>query len=190
MTSLEKADHVLDGTPEQTRRLVSAGQPNVMTELRIVRADGSECAPGEAGELLIKNPDLVMQGCWRNEAATAEAMRDGWFHTGDVGTLDTRGYLTIVDRIKDMIISGGENIYPRELGVGRAHHPGRAARRRWSPRRGPHGRRYRGRVRTDFARSQHWKAAIDPGAGQLHRRKRDRGCRRRKFIARRCGTCH
>jgi acyl-CoA synthetase (AMP-forming)/AMP-acid ligase II len=115
VTSLEKADHVLDGTPEQTRLLVSAGQPNVMTELRIVRADGSECAPGEAGELLIKNPDLVMQGYWRNAEANAAAMRDGWFHTGDVGTLDERDYLTIVDRIKDMIISGGENIYPREV---------------------------------------------------------------------------
>ena len=115
VTSLEKIDHVLDGTPEQARLLVSAGQPNVMTELKIIRADGTECAPGEAGELLIHNPDLVMQGYWRNAEATAEAMRDGWFYTGDVGTLDTRGYLTIVDRIKDMIISGGENIYPREV---------------------------------------------------------------------------
>ena len=115
VTSLEKADHVLDGTPEQARLLVSAGQPNVMTELKIVRADGTECPFGDAGELLIHNPDLVMQGYWRNPEATAEAMRDGWFFTGDVGTLDTRGYLTIVDRIKDMVISGGENIYPREV---------------------------------------------------------------------------
>ena len=115
VTSLEKSDHVVDGTPTQARLLVSAGQPNLMTEIKIVRADGSECPPGEAGELLIKNPELVMQGYWRNEEATAEAMRDGWFHTGDVGTIDARGYLTIVDRIKDMIISGGENIYPREV---------------------------------------------------------------------------
>ena len=123
VSSLEKADHVVDGTPEQSRLLMSAGQPNLMTELRIVRADGSECAPGEAGELLIKNPDLVMQGYWRNEEATAATMRDGWFHTGDVGTLDERGYLTIVDRIKDMIISGGENIYPREVEDALVHHP-------------------------------------------------------------------
>ncbi len=122
VTSLEKVDHVLDGTPEQTRLLVSAGQPNVMTELKIVRADGTECAPSEAGELLIHNPDLVMQGYWRNPEATAAAMRDGWFHTGDVGTLDARGYLTIVDRIKDMIISGGENIYPREVEDALMHH--------------------------------------------------------------------
>jgi acyl-CoA synthetase (AMP-forming)/AMP-acid ligase II len=94
-----------------------------MTELRIVRADGAECAPGEAGELLIKNPDLVMQGYWRNQAATAAAMQGGWFHTGDVGTLDARGYLTIVDRIKDMIISGGENIYPREVEDALVRHP-------------------------------------------------------------------
>ena len=115
VTSLEKCDHVLDGTPEQTRLLISAGQPNLMTELKIVRTDGTECAPEEAGELLIQNPDLVMQGYWRNTEATAEAMQDGWFHTGDVGTLDECGYLTILDRIKDMIISGGENIYPREV---------------------------------------------------------------------------
>jgi acyl-CoA synthetase (AMP-forming)/AMP-acid ligase II len=94
-----------------------------MTELKIVHPDGTECAPGEAGELLIHNPDLVMQGYWRNPEATAEAMRDGWFYTGDVGTLDTRGYLTIVDRIKDMIISGGENIYPREVEDALVQHP-------------------------------------------------------------------
>jgi len=122
VTALEKTDHVLDGTPEQSRLLTSAGQPNLMTELRIVRADGAECEPGEAGELLIKNPDLVMQGYWRNEDATAAAMQGGWFHTGDVGTLDARGYLTIVDRIKDMIISGGENIYPREVEDALARH--------------------------------------------------------------------
>ncbi len=122
VTSLEKSDHVIDGTPEQARLLVSAGQPNLMTEIKIVRADGSDCAPGEAGELLIKNPDLVMQGYWRNEEATAEAMQGGWFHTGDVGTLDARGYLAIVDRIKDMIISGGENIYPREVEDALMHH--------------------------------------------------------------------
>ena len=115
VTSLEKCDHVLDGTPEQTRLLISAGQPNLMTQLKIVRTDGTECAPEEAGELLIHNPDLVMQGYWRNAEATAEAMRDGWFHTGDVGTLNECGYLTILDRIKDMIISGGENIYSREV---------------------------------------------------------------------------
>lgn len=115
VTSLEKVDHVLDGTPEQSRLLISAGQPNLMTELKIVRTDGTECEPDEAGELLIHNPDLVMQGYWRNAEATAEAFRDGWFYTGDVGTLDECGYLTILDRIKDMIISGGENIYPREV---------------------------------------------------------------------------
>jgi acyl-CoA synthetase (AMP-forming)/AMP-acid ligase II len=123
VTSLEKTDHVIGGTPDQARLLVSAGQPNVMTEIKIVRADGTECAPGEAGELLIHNPDLVMQGYWRNPEATAEAMRDGWFYTGDVGTIDERGYLTIVDRIKDMIISGGENIYPKEVEDALVQHP-------------------------------------------------------------------
>ena len=79
-----------------------------------MRPDGSFAAAGEPGEVVIKGPN-VMRGYLGRPAATAEAIVDGWLHTGDVGVLDDEGYLTIVDRIKDMIIRGGENIYPKEI---------------------------------------------------------------------------
>jgi long-chain acyl-CoA synthetase len=79
-----------------------------------MRADGSFATPGEPGEVVIKGPN-VMRGYLGRPEATAETIVDGWLHTGDVGVLDEDGYLTIVDRIKDMIIRGGENIYPKEI---------------------------------------------------------------------------
>lgn len=84
------------------------------TIVKTVRSDGSETNVGEPGELVIKSPS-VMQGYWRRPEATAEVLRDGWLHTGDVARIDADGYIFIVDRIKDMIISMGENIYPREI---------------------------------------------------------------------------
>ena len=83
-------------------------------QVAAMRPDGSFAAAGEPGEVVIKGPN-VMRGYLGRPAATAEAIVDGWLHTGDVGVLDDEGYLTIVDRIKDMIIRGGENIYPKEI---------------------------------------------------------------------------
>ncbi len=83
-------------------------------QVATMRADGSFAAAGEPGEVVIKGPN-VMRGYLNRPEATAEAIVDGWLHTGDVGVLDDDGYLTIVDRIKDMIIRGGENIYPNEI---------------------------------------------------------------------------
>jgi len=74
------------------------------------------------GEIVTRS-DLVMKGYWQNEAATKETIRDGWLHTGDMGYMDERGYLFIMDRSKDMIISGGENIYPREIEEVLVKHP-------------------------------------------------------------------
>ena len=78
---------------------------------------------GERGEVVIRGPN-VMKGYYNRPEATAEAMRNGWFHTGDIGTLDDEGYLTIVDRKKDMIIRGGFNVYPREIEEVLMTHPG------------------------------------------------------------------
>ena len=92
----------------------SIGRAAPLGEARILRADGSEAEAGEAGEIVVRGPN-VMQGYWRNPAATAEALRDGWFRTGDVGHRDAEGRYWFTDRLTRVIISGGENIYPAEL---------------------------------------------------------------------------
>ena len=95
-------------------RLGSAGIPRTEVEIKIVDADDNELPAGEMGEIATRS-DLVMKGYWRDPEATAETLRNGWLHTGDVGYMDDKGYLFLMDRSKDMIISGGENIYPREI---------------------------------------------------------------------------
>jgi acyl-CoA synthetase (AMP-forming)/AMP-acid ligase II len=120
---LDKHHHKPDGTAAEMARLASAGQPGVMAELRVVRADGSDCDIGEAGVVMVRNPKLVMQGYWRNPDATRAVLRDGWYDMGDIGYFDADGFLFIVDRKTEMIISGGENIYPREVEEAILHHP-------------------------------------------------------------------
>lgn len=119
---LLKHQHVLEGEPAETRRLASAGQPYLGTEMRILREDGSQCDVDEPGELWLRSASL-MQGYWRNEAATQAALVDGWLRTGDIGFFDHEGFLFIVDRKKDMIVSGGENIYSREVEEALLQHP-------------------------------------------------------------------
>jgi acyl-CoA synthetase (AMP-forming)/AMP-acid ligase II len=113
-TLLGKEDHVTGGTAEQLRRLASAGRPVMNVEARVVDFEGRDVPHGEVGEIIVRS-DLNMSGYWNNPEATAEAIRDGWLHTGDMATMDDAGYIYIVDRKKDMIVSGGENIYPREV---------------------------------------------------------------------------
>jgi acyl-CoA synthetase (AMP-forming)/AMP-acid ligase II len=122
-TLLHAWQHRLDGTPADLARLASVGQPHPRSELRIVADDGSECALGVPGEVLARS-DTAMTGYWNNPEATAQTLRNGWVHTGDVGYLDDEGYLFLVDRKKDMIISGGENIYSREVENALLEHPG------------------------------------------------------------------
>lgn len=90
------------------------GFGGIFTKIRVVDADGNDCAPNSVGQILLRGPGM-MPGYWRNEDATRAALIDGWLHTGDLGTLDENGYLTFVDRLKDMIISGGLNISPVEI---------------------------------------------------------------------------
>jgi long-chain acyl-CoA synthetase len=92
----------------------SVGQPLGGTDVRIVDADGKPLPDGEVGEVVIRGHN-VMKGYWRKPDATAQVIRDGWFHSGDLGRRDAAGNLYIVDRLKDMIIRGGFNVYPREL---------------------------------------------------------------------------
>ena len=107
--------HLSDSThPEHAQRLASIGIAQTPVQIRITDEDGHDLALGEVGEVLIKG-DSVMAGYWRNPEATQAAIRDGWLFTGDMGCLDTHGFLTLKDRSKDLIISGGSNVYPREV---------------------------------------------------------------------------
>ena len=105
------------------RKIGSAGKAYMLTDVKVVRADASTCDPGEPGEVVIRARHL-MKGYWNNPEATAQTIVDGWLHTGDIATSDDEGFITISDRIKDMIISGGENIYPAELENVILSHPG------------------------------------------------------------------
>jgi acyl-CoA synthetase (AMP-forming)/AMP-acid ligase II len=111
---LTPEQHILDGTAAEARRLASAGQPFLGCEVRSVRDDGSDVAVGEIGEIIVHGPGL-MSGYWNNSTATANVLRDGWFYTGDLGLFDEQHFVFVVDRKKDMIISGGENIYSWEV---------------------------------------------------------------------------
>lgn len=96
------------------RKIGSIGLPNFYTEIKLKNQNGREAKPNEIGELCLSGP-LVTPGYWGNEKATNEAIREGWFHTGDLAKMDEEGFLYIVDRIKCMFISGGENVYPAEV---------------------------------------------------------------------------
>lgn len=102
------------GAADAQRKIGSAGTSYFLTDVRIVKTDGSSCSPGEPGEVQVRSRS-VMAGYWNNPEATAEAIVDGWLRTGDIAVMDGEGFVTIQDRLKDMIISGGENVYPAEL---------------------------------------------------------------------------
>lgn len=107
----------LFGAPQSAgyeARLGSVGVARTGVAIRVVSSDGADAQPGEIGEVAARG-DVVMAGYWNNPSATAAAIPDGWLRTGDLGMLDGSGFLTLVDRSKDMIISGGSNIYPREI---------------------------------------------------------------------------
>jgi long-chain acyl-CoA synthetase len=103
-------------------RMKSCGKPMVGVEIKVVDAAGQVLPPGEVGEVVCRTPQ-VMLGYWNLDAATRHAIRDGWFHSGDAGYMDEDGYLYIYDRVKDMIVSGGENIYPAEVESALFGHP-------------------------------------------------------------------
>jgi acyl-CoA synthetase (AMP-forming)/AMP-acid ligase II len=107
---------------EKRQHLESCGLPRTGCEVSIFDQNDKELPAGETGEIVTRS-DCVMKGYWNNPEATARALRGGWLHTGDVGSMDAQGFLTIKDRSKDMIISGGANIYPREIEEVLLRHP-------------------------------------------------------------------
>ena len=114
MTVLDKHDAI--------RKVGSVGVPPPFLEMRILRVDGTECAPGEVGEICGKGP-MLMPGYYKRPDLTEKAIIDGWLHTGDAGYADEDGYLFLVDRIKDMIITGGVNVYPKDIEEVVIQHP-------------------------------------------------------------------
>jgi len=118
ITTLRKADH----DPAHPRRLGSCGRPNPLVEVKLFDLEMNEVEPGKSGEICVRGA-LVMNGYWKRPEATEETFRGGWLHTGDVAVQDDDGYYYIVDRTKDMIISGGFNIYPREVEDALMSHP-------------------------------------------------------------------
>lgn len=121
-TVLTKTAH----DPRVPGRLASCGKPVVYARLSLRSADGREAPCGEAGEICLRSP-CVMDGYWRQPDLTVDALRDGWLHTGDMAVRDELGYVTIVDRKKDMVVSGGFNVYPREVEDVLTAHPAVAA---------------------------------------------------------------
>lgn len=120
-TYLPKNEH-LASTPQAERRLGSAGRECLHVQVRIFDDEDRLLPPNVPGEIVVRG-DLVMKGYWQNPAANEETLRNGWLHTGDIGYIDEDGYLFITDRKKDMIISGGSNIYPREIEEVLYRHP-------------------------------------------------------------------
>jgi long-chain acyl-CoA synthetase len=113
-TVLRPEDHMLEGSEAQTARLASAGRAVFNYEIRIIDGMGSDVATGEVGEIIVRSEAMTV-GYWNLPEKTAETIKEGWLYTGDFGRFDEDGYVFIVDRKDDMIISGGKNIYPREI---------------------------------------------------------------------------
>jgi len=123
ITALSR-EHLADAAhPRHAQRIASVGVAHSLVEVRVAGSDGATLPEGETGEVLVRG-DSVMAGYWRNPEASATTLRDGWLWTGDLGAMDADGFLTLKDRSKDVVISGGSNIYPREVEEALLHHPG------------------------------------------------------------------
>lgn len=114
LTALHRHEHVAEGDEKVEARLASCGRPSFTTKLKLVDERGNEVPAGELGEIAVRNPSIML-GYLKRPELTAETIKDGWVHTGDIAWQDEEGYIYIVDRKKDMIVSGGFNIFPREI---------------------------------------------------------------------------
>lgn len=122
LAALPREEHVVADPAREARVLASAGRATYPTEIRLVDDEGRDVPAGEPGELIARSPN-VMSGYLKNPEASAATLRGGWLHTGDIARIDAEGFITIVDRKKDMIISGGFNVYPRDAEDALFEHP-------------------------------------------------------------------
>lgn len=122
ISGLNQREHANSRDSSHLGRLSTCGVARTGVQIRVMGEDGREARVGEVGEIVVRS-DCVMSGYWNNPQASAIALRDGWLWTGDIGTLDDAGYLALRDRSKDMLISGGSNIYPREIEEVLLQHP-------------------------------------------------------------------
>jgi long-chain acyl-CoA synthetase len=123
ITAMSKALHAEAARAGADDRLASVGMPQTLVQVRVADDSGNSLPDGEVGEVLVRG-DVVMKGYWNAPQATAKTLCDGWLHTGDTGCFDQAGFLTLKDRTKDLIISGGSNVYPREVEEVLLRHPG------------------------------------------------------------------
>jgi len=114
LSALSRQEHIVDDPERERRVFSSAGRPTFHTRVRLVDDEGNDVTDGSPGEVVVQCANM-MSGYYENPEATADTIRDGWLHTGDIATMDEEGLLYIVDRKKDMIVSGGFNIFPREI---------------------------------------------------------------------------
>jgi acyl-CoA synthetase (AMP-forming)/AMP-acid ligase II len=122
MFCLPSTQHLPQGSPQERERLKSVGQVYPNTLAKVIDENGNECAVNTPGEIVARSV-AMFRGYWNNHPATLETLRNGWCHTGDIGRIDADGFLYLVDRKKDVIISGGENIYSREVEIALLQHP-------------------------------------------------------------------
>ena len=121
LTVLNHQDHLVTDEKSE-RRLASCGKPVQGVDVRVVKDDGSDAMPGEVGEIIARGPNIML-GYWKRPDDTEDVLRDGWLHTGDLATVDDQGYIYLVDRKKDMIVTGGENVYSTEVEAVLYAHP-------------------------------------------------------------------
>jgi len=121
LTVFTHDDH-LAAVAKCEQRLASCGKPVKGVDVRVVKEDGSDVKPGEVGEIIARGPNIML-GYWKRPDDTEDALRDGWLHTGDLATVDDDGYIYLVDRKKDMIVTGGENVYSTEVEAVLYAHP-------------------------------------------------------------------
>jgi len=122
LAAFPREEHIIEGDEKAQNRLASCGRPTLLTQIKLLDSEGNEVRPGQPGEIVAKSPN-IMAGYLNRPELTAETVRDGWLHTGDIAYQDDQGYLYIVDRKKDMIVSGGFNIFPKEIEDTLYEHP-------------------------------------------------------------------